>query len=123
MLHVRGYMIKGIVIHGKKFGRELGFPTANLDVSPMDVELEDGIYAANVWYNGQHYYGALVFTSDPFSVEIHLLDFDEDIYGKELEVEPLERVSVFYPILDVEELKRKIAGDVDRIRLFFSTRL
>jgi riboflavin kinase / FMN adenylyltransferase len=89
------YSIKGIVIAGKKLGRKLGFPTAN--IRPIDEHKlvpADGVYAVEVIANKLKYKGMLSIGTNPTvnkdagerSVEVNIFDFDEDIYGEEIEV-------------------------------------
>lgn len=82
-------MIRGIVTRGKQLGRTLGFPTANLYVP---VSESDGVYAAQVWYRDQEYLAAASLGTNPTFheqvrvLELHLLDFNQEIYGEELMV-------------------------------------
>jgi riboflavin kinase/FMN adenylyltransferase len=98
------------VIHGKKLGRTIGFPTANV-VPPDDlVPLADGIYASWAWLPGDAaprpaitYVGNRpTVNSGARLVETHLLDFDGDLYGQELTVDLLERLrpDAEFPSLD-----------------------
>ncbi len=85
--------IKGTVIHGAGRGRKLGFPTANLDTSPEQLP-ETGVYAVWVrrknreeWLKGAASVGYnLTFGHEKDHVEVYILDFNEWIYGEELEV-------------------------------------
>lgn len=82
---------EGVVISGSQLGRTLGFPTANLDVAILDHVTQDGVYAANVRIDSQAYKGALyigprlVLDETKRVLEIFVLDFDGDLYGKTLE--------------------------------------
>jgi len=96
----RPFRVSGEVIHGKKLGRTIGFPTANV-VPPVDlVPLADGIYASWAWLPGDTaprpaitYVGNRpTVNPGPRLVETHLLDFDGDLYGQELTVDLLERL-------------------------------
>lgn len=89
------YSIKGIVIEGKKLGRKLGFPTAN--IRPIDEHKlvpADGVYAVEVIANKLKYKGMLSIGTNPTvnkdagvrSIEVNIFVFDEDIYGEEIEV-------------------------------------
>jgi riboflavin kinase / FMN adenylyltransferase len=79
------------VIHGAKRGRELGYPTANIALDP-GIALKYGVYAVRVLLEGKIYAGAASFGTRPqFDdgaplLEVHLLDFAGDLYGKALEV-------------------------------------
>lgn len=89
------YSVKGIVIEGKKLGRKLGFPTAN--IRPVDEHKlvpADGVYAVEVTADKHKYKGMLSIGRNPTvnkgsagrSVEVNIFDFDKDIYGEEIEI-------------------------------------
>jgi riboflavin kinase/FMN adenylyltransferase len=89
------YSVKGIVIDGKKLGREIGFPTAN--IRPADdhkLVPADGVYAVEVEADRHKYKGMLSIGKNPTvnkgsaerSVEVNIFDFDKDIYGEEIEI-------------------------------------
>ena len=88
----RPYSIEGVVIHGDKVGRTLGMPTANLDLETY-VLPPNGVYYVDVIYQGHMYPGALnlgyhqtINYSVKKRVEVYILDFNEMIYGKKLEI-------------------------------------
>lgn len=88
----RPYSIEGTVIHGDKVGRTLGMPTANLDLA-LYVLPPNGVYYVDVLYNHHVYPGALNIGYNPTinysvkkRVEVYILDFNEMIYGKQLEI-------------------------------------
>ncbi len=88
----RDYAIEGVVIHGDKVGRTLGMPTANLDINDYVLPL-NGVYYVHVDYNDKVYAGALNIGYNPtvnYSVtkrtEVHILNFNETIYGKTLKL-------------------------------------
>jgi riboflavin kinase len=87
--------IKGEVIHGRKIGRTIGFPTANLHINQEPEEgYSQGIYGVEVYHKGYMYYGVMNIGMRPtfkemkpsISYEVHILDFDQDIYGDSLSV-------------------------------------
>lgn len=94
------FFIQGIVVHGQKVGRELGYPTANIEIqNPYKLIPANGIYAVKVKVGGELYNGMLnigtrptIDHSDKVSVEVHLFDFDEEIYGNELMVSFIQRI-------------------------------
>ncbi len=111
----RHYTLHGKVGPGKQFGRELGFPTANFE--PHKVLLPPpGVYAMRVIVEGSRYAGAGYLTHEPELVEVHLLDFDGDLYGKEMEVELISYQRPATPISDPKVLRDRIAADVEQIR-------
>ncbi len=85
------YFVTGEVVHGQKLGRELGFPTANLILDPA-CRLRYGIYAVRMMVDGVMQKGVASWgrrptvDNGPPWLEIHLLDFKGDLYGKEVEV-------------------------------------
>jgi riboflavin kinase/FMN adenylyltransferase len=110
--------VEGIVVRGDGRGRELGFPTANLDVPAGLLLPPDGVYAG--WARGRR--AAVSIGTNPHfdgverRVEAHLLDFDGDLYGERLVVElwaPLREQRRFDSL---EELVAAIGDDVERTR-------
>ncbi len=119
----RPYAVTSAVQTGERWGRQLGFPTANLDVS--DLELPPfGVYAARVRYAGGEGLGALnlgrrptVAGADgPVRCEVHLLDFSGDLYGRELTVELVRQLRPEMKFAGVAELRAQIGRDVAQVR-------
>jgi riboflavin kinase/FMN adenylyltransferase len=117
----RPYRLFGRVGEGAKRGRTIGFPTANLVDCPNLVP-GFGVYAVRVIHDGRTYGGAAhlgpnaTFGVTAPSVEVHLLDFDGDLYGRELAVDFLDKVRGTQTFASVEELVRQIGVDVERTR-------
>ncbi len=110
-------MISGKVVHGDGVGYTLGYPTANLDISPKKTKLEFGVYAARVIVNHLTYMAALVITNEPAKVEVYLLDFPhKELYGCVFVVDPIQRVSGIEKQDTKEKLKKKIADDILLVR-------
>ncbi len=89
----RPYPISGVVVKGKQIGRTLGFPTANLEVKEnYKLVPANGVYAVNVRHRGQLLGGILNIGIRPTidgthrTIEVHLFDFDQDIYGERLQI-------------------------------------
>lgn len=120
----RPYAICGHVLPGDKIGRQLGFPTANLDVTGL-VLPPNGVYAACTQVKEHFYRVALnigvrptIAASQPqLRVEAHLLDFDGDLYGAELEVEISAKLRSEQRFTSPDELRQQIARDVAAVRL------
>ncbi|OIO19599.1 MAG: hypothetical protein CO029_04535 [Candidatus Magasanikbacteria bacterium CG_4_9_14_0_2_um_filter_41_10] len=113
-------MLGGKIIRGDGIGRTLGFPTANIDISPDKVHFDAGVYAARATLFGNVYKAALVIMKQPLKVEAHLLDYSgDDIYGQEIHFEPVQRVSTLERYDTMEELKRKIEKDILLVRVVF----
>jgi riboflavin kinase/FMN adenylyltransferase len=111
--------VEGIVVRGDGRGRELGFPTANLDV-PVDLLVPpDGVYAG--WSGGRR--AAVSIGTNPHfdgverRVEAHLLDFDGDLYGERLVVEIWSPIREQRRFDSLEELVTAIGDDVERTRV------
>ena len=119
----RPYAICGKVVAGDRFGRQLGFPTANLDVAGMTLPPR-GVYAAAAKVSGQFYRAALNVGLRPtlnspepqLRVEAHLLDFDGDLYGSEIEVEPGAKLRDERKFSSLNELREQIGLDVAAVR-------
>jgi riboflavin kinase/FMN adenylyltransferase len=119
----RSYAICGPVREGDKIGRQLGFPTANLGATNL-VLPPGGVYAACATVNETVYHVALNIGTRPtlsgvrpqLRVEAHLLDFDGDLYGKDLEVEIGAKLRDECKFSSLAELKAQIALDVAAVR-------
>ena len=115
--------LAGEVVRGSQRGHCLGFPTANLEVRKERVIPADGIYAVYVRLGEEHHQGvANVGMRPSFEiggeriVEVHILDFDEAIYGCDLVVEFVERLRDERRFADIEELKAQIERDIAKAR-------
>lgn len=117
----RPYEIEGRVIHGAKLGRTLGFPTANIAIARRNSPLH-GIYAVQVRLGARLLLGAASVGTRPavggkeFLLEVHLLDFDELIYGQRIRIAFIEKIRGEYDFPSLDELKKQIALDVMMIR-------
>ena len=118
----RPYTICGKVVEGDKIGRQLGFPTANLDVTNLILP-PNGVYAANTRFNERSYRVALnigvrptVAAGSELRVEAHLLDFSGELYGAELELEIGERLRGEQTFSSAAELRGQIARDIAQVR-------
>ncbi|MBT4121161.1 MAG: hypothetical protein HOA57_01750 [Candidatus Magasanikbacteria bacterium] len=111
-------MYSGKVIHGNGYGRQLGYPTANLDIKKEDIDLPSGVYVSKAVLSGNSFLASLTILESPvFKFEVHLLDYaGEDFYGEVLEVEIGERISDLIEFKDEEELKTKIKEDLQKIK-------
>ncbi|HSG49309.1 MAG TPA: bifunctional riboflavin kinase/FAD synthetase [Longimicrobiales bacterium] len=119
----RPYSIRGVVVKGDGRGHQLGFPTANLSGFPPDKLLPPaGIYAVRgVTRSGIHD-GALhlgprpTFQGAPPSVELHLLDFDGDLYGEEVRVDFVRYLRGVRPFASAQALVEQMKADVHEAR-------
>lgn len=82
--------IEGVVQHGDKQGRLVGFPSANLDAELLEHVEDEGVYACHVEVSGMRYAGALYFGprlvmgETKRVLEIHIIDFEQEIYGEKI---------------------------------------
>lgn len=119
----RAYSLTGMVVQGAQLGRQLGFPTANLDVTGLVVP-PHGVYAARVRVDGSDRAAAVNIgvrptvenASPSLHVEAHLLDFSGDLYNRTLDVEFVEQLREEKKFAGLDELKAQIADDVGRTR-------
>jgi riboflavin kinase / FMN adenylyltransferase len=122
----RPYSIQGPVVHGAKRGRKLGFPTANISIGDPDKLVPlDGIYAVHGWVNGERIPGLLhigprpTFRGSPPTIELYLLDWSGDIYGREVRVEFCARIREVLPFSTVEALVEQMRADEVAAREIF----
>lgn len=86
------YSVSGKVIDGKKLGRTIGYPTANIEVDELKLLPKKGAYIVEVFVKNKFYKGMLSIGTNPtvngekLTVEVYILDFSEDIYGEEITV-------------------------------------
>ncbi|MBQ5708155.1 MAG: riboflavin kinase, partial [Peptococcaceae bacterium] len=85
--------LRGEVVYGNQIGRTIGFPTANIPVPAQQMLPANGVYAAMVEVDGVRYPGILNIGCRPtvnngshISIEVHLMDFDQNIYGKQIRI-------------------------------------
>ena len=109
---------KGIVQKGGEYGRRLGFPTANIPLEDTDVS---GIFAAMVTVEGKEYQAAVYADQRNKVLEAHLIDFDGDLYGKELEIKLLEKIREDKRFESEDEAKQVIATDVEAVKAYLRT--
>ena len=117
------YSLKGEVVKGRQVGRTIGFPTANIAVWEQKVLPHKGVYASLVHYNGKKYLGVLNIGKRPTvnngsdtTVEVHILDFNADIYGEILEVELFDFLRDESKFAGLESLKNQINSDMQKVR-------
>lgn len=121
------YKIRAEVIHGNKVGsKKLGFPTANLDYDHL-VLPPNGVYYTKVYYNGKIYGGMTNIGHNPtvnFSedrkLEVHILDFNKDIYYEEIEIEFIEFLRKEQKFKSKDQLIGQLKQDLDTIKHLFN---
>jgi riboflavin kinase/FMN adenylyltransferase len=115
----RFHRVTGMVIDGEKRGRTIGFPTANIQVDENYLTPPQGVYAVrlyvnNVWYNGVcnvGYKPTFHEGKKQLSIEVHLFDFNEDIYHKEVILEWNKRIRDEKKFESVDQLVEQISQD------------
>lgn len=114
----RHYQIRGLVVKGRdRGGKLLGIPTANINLQD-ELCPKTGIYAVTVEYHNRLYRGVAnigyspTFDDNEFTVEVHLLDFAENIYGEKIRVNFIERIRDEKKFADISELKDQINRDI-----------
>ena len=113
------YGLQGVVVEGNKVGRQLGFPTANMQLyEPLKQLPADGVYAVLVTVARREYRGVMnigvrpTLKSAPVRViETHIFNFDEDIYGQPVEVRLVQRIREERRFNSLDDLKQEIAKD------------
>jgi riboflavin kinase/FMN adenylyltransferase len=114
----RHYQIRGRVVKGRdRGGKLLGIPTANINLQD-ELCPKTGIYAVTVEHNDRIYRGVAnigyspTFEDNEFTVEVHLLDFAENIYDEKIRVNFIERIRDEKKFADIAELKEQIHQDI-----------
>jgi riboflavin kinase/FMN adenylyltransferase len=115
------YQIEGRVGTGAMRGRDVGFPTANLE--GMTILLPpDGVYAGTVTVEGKVHPAAVHLGPNPTfgeqnrKLEVHVVDYDGDLYCKTLAVDLLDRVRGVVRFSGVDELRRQLKNDIEKVR-------
>jgi riboflavin kinase/FMN adenylyltransferase len=117
----RNYSVSGRVISGQRLGRSLGVPTANIALEPTN-RLAHGIYAVVARVDGRDFPAVASFGTRPTVddglplLEVHLLDFDGDLYGREMEVEFIERIRDELKFDSIPLLVAEMTRDKERAR-------
>jgi riboflavin kinase / FMN adenylyltransferase len=116
------FYLRGKVITSDKRGRILGFPTANLDIKPQQALPGNGIYATITQVNGKRFPSATnigirpTFGEGTKMVETHLIQYEGDLYGKEIKVEFVQKLRNEQRFPSSEELKIQIEKDVRKVK-------
>lgn len=122
----RYFRLSGTVIPGDGRGRQLGIPTANLDVWDELVLPASGVYATYVEVMGKTYAGATNIGFRPtvdgrtLNVETHIIDFDHDLYGQEISLSFVARIRDERKFPDLDSLIRQINADIQKVSRLLS---
>lgn len=121
----RHHTVSGVVVHGKKRGRVMGFPTANLAVSLNMTLIRPGVYVTRTWIGKRHYKSVSnvgcnpTFSQTEFTLETFILDYHEDLYHHYITVEFLHRLRDEIRFDSKEELMQRIEMDVADAKNYF----
>ena len=116
----RPYQIPGVVVHGDKRGRQIGFPTANIQAQEGSFIPANGVYAVKMlvqheWIEGVCNVGFKPTFNNPdhkkLTIEVHLFDFDKNIYGEEVSVDWFKRIRDEQKFDGIHALKVQIEKD------------
>lgn len=121
----RRYTLKGTVVEGRKVGRKLGFPTANLRVdTPFKLIPAGGVYAVWAEVEGKCYSAVLNIGNRPtldngqdMSIEVHLFDFDAQIYGASVTLHFVAHLREEQCFATLDDLKAQIKADCEMARI------
>jgi riboflavin kinase/FMN adenylyltransferase len=122
----RNYSVSGQVISGQRLGRTFGVPTANIALDPIN-RLAHGVYAVVARLDGRVYPAVANFGTRPTIddgrplLEVHLLDFDGDLYGREMDVEFVERIRDELKFDSVPSLVAEMMRDKERARVILES--
>ncbi len=121
------YILNGVVVHGHKLGRKLGFPTANLKLNRPQVIPANGIYAVWGHVKDERFMGACSIGVRPTvggtdrTVETYLLDFNDDIYDTEMDIEFVSRLRDELKFESLEALVEQMDYDVRQARTILAS--
>jgi riboflavin kinase/FMN adenylyltransferase len=124
----RPYSLRGPVVRGNERGRSIGFPTANIAVTPDRALPAFGVYVTRATVGGRSYPSATNIGINPTfqdprpSIETYILDFEGDIYGRELRVDVLHRLRDEKKFESIDALVAAIGADVQSTRDYFAAR-
>ena len=117
------YGLYGVVVAGNRVGRTIGFPTANMQLyEPLKLVPENGVYAVEVDVLGRQYRGMCNIGLRPTvggggrTIETHILDFNEDIYGLPLRIRFVRRIRDEIRFPSLEALRLQLVQDADACR-------
>jgi riboflavin kinase/FMN adenylyltransferase len=118
----RHFSVSGRIVSGTGRGRTLGFPTANIETSPLQALPPDGVYATLAYLDGEVLPSATniglspTFGQGRHRVEVHLIDFESELKASELRIEFVTRIRSEKRFPSAAELKVQIAKDVASAR-------
>jgi len=117
----RRFCMEGKVVKGLQNGRKMGIPTANVDYDTNMALPKEGVYAGITYVNGRRLKSVinvgrnLTFGAEKITVESHILDFNEDIYGEYIRVSFAKRLRGVIKFNNMDELKNQIHQDMEKV--------
>ena len=122
----RTYALAGRVIRGDQLGRQLGFPTANLEFAGLVVP-PNGVYAAHALFGGRQHRAVVNIGLRPtlqnparqLQIEVHLLDFSGDLYDQELGIAFVGKLRGEHRFPSLEALRKQIERDIEAAHALF----
>ncbi len=122
MTQRESHQYSGVVIHGDKIGRTLGFPSANIDPAILPPSTPRGVYSADVTIANKQYTGVLYFgpryseSGSSDVLEIHVLDFSSNLYDTSITFQLNTFIRQSLPLASKEAVIRQITADVTAVR-------
>jgi len=117
------YNFDADVIEGQKLGSKIGFPTANLNIKQSEIILKNGVYFVTVTFKDKQFKGAMniglkptIDTNSIKTIEVHILDFDYNIYNQYLNVEVIKYLREEQKFDSVNDLTKQINLDIKQIK-------
>ncbi|MDR9364072.1 MAG: bifunctional riboflavin kinase/FAD synthetase [Balneolaceae bacterium] len=117
------YILNGTVVHGDKRGKKIGFPTANIKPqNEKKIIPKKGVYAVWVRYEESYYKGMMnigerpTFNGDAITLEVHILDFNNEIYGKDVQLQFVKRIRDEKQFEGLEQLKNQLNKDKENVK-------
>ncbi len=118
----RRFCVEGIVLNGLRNGTKMGIPTANVNYDSKMALPKNGVYAGITYVDGKRLKCVInvgnnpTFNADRITIESHILDFNEDIYGKYIRVSFALRLRDDIKFNGIDELKAQIEKDIKQVR-------
>ncbi|MBI73430.1 MAG: bifunctional riboflavin kinase/FMN adenylyltransferase [Gammaproteobacteria bacterium] len=123
----RPYSVLGKIMKGKQIGRTIGYPTANINISKRDILLRGVFCVKAIIEDGTKEYNGLAnigfkptVDGTELTLEVHLLDFDMDIYGSDIQIDFMHRIRGEKKFKDLDELSNQINEDAKKADEFFA---
>ena len=120
--------IEGVVIHGLGNGKKVDMPTANLDIENINKDIEYGVYATKVIIDDKSYLGVCNIGNRPTvdnkqAIEVLIIDFNKDIYGKKIEIELLKKLRDIEKFNSLIDVKKQVDKDIEKTKELYGEKL